>query len=146
MNIRGNVSSAIYIWLILASCSSSQRSIEWKTDRLNEHEEYYAAYERFGSSNGLGVDNISHRLFTETLRQFDEPSFCSDGLEFDAYRFLLYEAFSGTTMFRVEKRKNRAFLYWKETKSFVPGELSEVSQETKTKISLSDWNKIAGIR
>ncbi|MCZ4409144.1 hypothetical protein O3Q51_10005 [Cryomorphaceae bacterium 1068] len=135
-------STACLILLILASCSSSESGFKWKTERLSEKEEYYAPYDLFRSSNDPPIDSFAHRMFTETLRQFDEPSFCSDSLEYDAYRFLLQEAFTRTTLLRVEKRKIHAFLYWQETTRFVPGEPDEVSDEKKTKIPLSDWNKI----
>jgi hypothetical protein len=142
MNWTGAYFTACLLLIIFASCSSSLRSIEWKTERLNEKKEYYAAYERFRSSDDLRIDSLAHRMFTETLMQFDEPSFCSDSLEYDAYRFLLQETFTGTTLLRVEKQKNHAFLYWQETKRVVPGEPEEVSVKKKTKIPLSDWNQI----
>ncbi|MGB6036401.1 MAG: hypothetical protein WBG42_09030 [Cryomorphaceae bacterium] len=140
--MKGSYSTACLALLMLTSCSSSLSSFKWKSERLSEKEDYYAAYDLFRSSDDHRVDSFSHRTFTETLRQFDEPSFCSDSLKFDAYRFLFHETFVGTTMLRVEKRNNHAFLYWQKIERVGPGERDEVTPEQKTKISLKEWNQI----
>ncbi len=82
---------------------------------------------------------------TEQLKSMEEPSLLSPQNGLDIYRFTWLRTFHNPIAVRIEKKKDKIYLYWKVGKGAAGYGAKGLKRKGKRKISIDDWKKFESL-